>query len=150
MPTRSSAETARLQVRYLGSGPVIWSGGRRNFGLQDADEGLHPGVPFDGGETFYLMLTVRTGSGGGPVLSGPFAHGPPGGRFLYLGWRNDTGAYARRLKLSLAGIDRDLLDAAADRGEPLCALVDDRAPKATRTGVNVGGNHPVLWALPEG
>jgi hypothetical protein len=147
MPTRSSGETVALRIRYLGTGPVVWSGGRENSGLQDRDEGLHPGTPVDGGETFDLELAVTSGTGGRPVLSGSFAHGPPTARFLYLGWRNDSGAYARRLKLSLADIQWDEIRRAAGRGQPLVALVDDRAPRVTRGGVNIGGAHPVVWDL---
>jgi len=150
MPTRSSGETVHLRVRYLGSGPVVWTGERANSGLQDGDEVLHQGTPFDGGETFDLALVARPGSGGGPVLSGPFAHGPPAGRFLYLSWRNSTGPYARRLKLSLEGIGWDLIRTSAERGEPLVALVDDRAPRVTRGGVNIGGAHPVVWGRGDG
>ncbi len=150
MPTRSSGETVALRIRYLGAGPVVWSGGRENSGLQDRDEGLHPGPPFAGGETFDLELAVTSGTGGRPVLSGPSAHGPPTARFLYLSWRNDTGAYARRLKLSLADICWDEIRRATGRSEPLVALVDDRAPRVTRGGVNIGGAHPVSWGLPDG
>ena len=147
MPTRSSGETVALRIRYLGAGPVVWSGGRENSGLQDRDEGLHPGTPVDGGETFDLELAVTSGTGGRPVLSGAFVHGPPTARFLYLGWRNDSGAYARRLKLSLADIRWDEIRRATGRGQPLVALVDDRAPRVTRGGVNIGGAHPVVWDL---
>ncbi len=150
MPTRSSGETVALRIRYLGAGPVVWSGGLENSGLQDRDEGLHPGTPFAGGETFDLELVVTSGTGGRPVLSGPSAHGPPTARFLYLSWRNDTGAYARRLKLSLADICWDEIRRATGRSEPLVALVDDRAPRVTRGGVNIGGAHPVSWGLPDG
>ena len=150
MPTRSDGTPVALRIRYLWSGPVVWSGERENFGLQDRDEVLHSGTVLDGGETFHLDLQASPGAGGGVVLSGPFAHGSPTGRFLYLSWRDSNGPWARRLKLSLEVIDRDLLDAAADRGVPLCTLVDDRAPKVTRGGVNIGGTYPVVWGVSDG
>jgi len=132
-----------LQICYLGQGPVVWSGSAADFGLQDREGGLHAGTPHPGGRLFELRLEVRRGSDGRPVLSGAFAHGPPSGRFLYLSWRNADGAYARRLKLSLPEIDGAWLGDAGVRS--IVGAVDDCAPRATKTGVNIGGAHPVTW-----
>jgi hypothetical protein len=57
---------------------------------------------------FEITVRARAGVGGAPNFLGPFAHGPAGGRFLYL----DIGTYAgqtgtpwsRRLKIPLVGI----------------------------------------------
>lgn len=66
---------------------------------------LHQGTPGPGSTVvFEFTLQARPRDSGAAVLSGDFAHGPPAGRFLYLGWRNTQGAFAQRLKLPLSGI----------------------------------------------
>ncbi len=135
-----------LRVRYDGAGPVYWNGGPGDFGLQDKSEVLHQGrLEADGSVSFDLSLEVKSGSAEAPVLVGPFAHGPPGGRFLYLGWRNRTGEYAQRLKLPLASIGWDDIRNASSAGKPLVCVLVDKHPRATTTGANIGGTRPVTW-----
>ena len=71
----------------------------------------------------------------GPDLRGPFVHGRPGARFLYLSWLRDPEGMFRRAKLMLDAVPDDVLAAAADTGlkgrvglrmpdgSPLCAAV---------------------------
>lgn len=137
----------RLRVRYDGAGPVYWSGGPSDFGLQDKSGVLHPGEPDqDGGVSFELSLEVKLSRSEAPVFAGPFAHGPPAGRFLYLGWRNREGGFAQRLKIPLGSIGwEEARHALGARTELVCVLVD-RNPKATSTGANIGGTRQVTWA----
>ena len=90
---------------------------------------------------FEFTARVKEGKDGQPVLLGPFVHGPPGERFVYL----DIGTYAgqtdtpwsRRLKIPLRGITWDVVKQAsraaqclethvagkAKDGSPSCATV---------------------------
>jgi hypothetical protein len=146
------SETSRIafEVIYDGVGPVFWSGGADSFGLQDAAEVLHGGEPHpDGGVAFRFSLEVKTGRAGAPVFVGPFAHGPPANRFLYLGWRNSSGAFAQRLILPLASIGWDLIRQALASSEPLVCRLVDKEPRATKTGANIGGTRRVAWEVRE-
>jgi hypothetical protein len=70
----------------------------------------------------------------GPHLRGPFVHGRPGGRFLYLSWQHESTMF-RRAKLMLDALPPDLLTDAGGAGlrarfrltmpdgSPLCAAV---------------------------
>jgi hypothetical protein len=137
-----------LRVTYDGVGPVFWNGGPDHFGLQDASEILHRGeVGADGAVTFAFSLEVKTGRAGPPVFVGPFAHGPPAKRFLYLGWRNRDGAFAQRLLLPLGPIGWDLVRQALSSGDPLVCRLVDKEPRATKTGANIGGTRHVDWEV---
>ena len=141
-------DAVRLQVVYDGAGPVYWDGGADAFGLQDKAEVLHPGTPCAGGAAaFDFTLRVKAVDAGGVVLVGDFAHGPPAGRFLYLGWRNAAGNFAQRLKLPLSTITPDQVRQAVTDGKLLTATLVDRHPKATSTGANIGGTRAVVWTL---
>src|SRR5471030_358270 len=95
-------ERVRLRLIYRGAGPVFWSGGPSEFGVQDKDERLLLGETAPGGGLMFdLALEVKPEGAGAPVFLGPFAQGPANKRFLYLSWRNRTGEYAQRLKLPL-------------------------------------------------
>jgi len=66
---------------------------------------------------FEFNARVKEGKDGQPVLLGPFVHGPPQERFVYL----DIGTYAgqtdtpwsRRLKIPLRGITWDMVKQAS-------------------------------------
>jgi hypothetical protein len=70
----------------------------------------------------------------GPDLRGPYVHGRPGERFLYLCWLR-SGVMFRRAKLMLGTVPDELLRAAAETGlqgrvrlampdgSPVCAAV---------------------------
>ena len=138
----------KLSLIYDGLGPVFWTGGPELFGVQDRGEALGPGRSIaDGTLIFDLSLQVTGAPPKPPVLSGAFAHGPPGDRFLYLSWSNREGHYAQRLKLPLSPIGWDLIAAAQAENRPLVATLEDKAPKATKTGANIGGTRPVTWRL---
>lgn len=133
-----------LRLIYHGAGPARWSGGPGDFGVQDKAGALHHATArADGGMQFDLALEVKSRGAGAPVFLGPFAHGPPDGRFLYLSWREPRGGYAQRFKLPLGAITwRDIL-AAGD--QPLQGDLFDRQARATSTGVNIGGARAVVW-----
>ncbi len=142
--------TARIDLRltYDGVGPVFWSGDAGAFGLQDKSEVLHPGEPEpDGGVSFAFSLQVKPGRTDAPVFVGPFAHGPPGKRFLYLGWRNRDGAFAQRLIVPLGSIGWDHVRQALEAGAPLVCRLVDKHPRATATGANIGGTRHVEWRV---
>jgi hypothetical protein len=80
---------------------------------------------------WHLEARLVDGSG----LRGPYVHGRPGGRFLYLSWLRGPEGMFRRAKLMLDAVPDDVLAAAADAGlmgrvrlqmpdgSPLCAAV---------------------------
>jgi len=145
---RNPSQRLSLKVTYRGKGPVKWSGGPLDFGVQDKNETLHAGrVGVGDSLTFEIEADVTFGEDGAPVLSGPFVHGPKSGRFLYLSWRNATGEYAQRFKLSVANLDPAAVQRALASGRPLAGELVDFSPKITSTGANIGGSRPIDWAI---
>ena len=142
-------ERVRLRLIYRGKGPVFWSGGLAEFGVQDKEEGLLLGKAGpDGGLIFDLVLEVKPAGLGAPVFVGPFTHGPASKRFLYLSWRNLTGEYAQRLILPLGAITWNDIRAAQAMNRPLVGELIDLNPRATSTGANIGGTRPITWRPP--
>jgi hypothetical protein len=76
------------------------------FGAQDKAGALHPGtVEPDGAVRFVLRIVARAGATGGVDFAGPFVHGVPRDRFLYLGYRPvGERVWARRWKVPLATV----------------------------------------------
>jgi len=148
MPKHPS-EPIWLRLVYRGARPVYWNGGPEHFGVQDKAEALQRGeIGPDGGVRFDLRVEVKPEEAGAPVFVGPFAHGPAGGRFLYLSWRNREGAYAQRFKLPLGSIVWADIHAARQADQPLLGEVIDLQPRATSTGANIGGSRPIVWKPP--
>jgi len=140
-------EAVRLRVVYRGGQLPGWRGGAEDFGVQDKSNGLSPGVAGDGGAVIFdLLVELKPGDAAAPVFVGPLAHGPPSKRFLYLSWRNASGAYARRLKLPLGSIAWTDIAAARRADQPLVAELVDQ-PKLTSTGAHIGGARAVVWAV---
>jgi hypothetical protein len=93
--------------------PLEHEGHPCEFGVQDANQILHPGDALpDGALRFACEATVKRRKDGTPDLGGRFVHGPGGARFLYLGWRV-IGApnWIRRYKIPLAPLSWELLEA---------------------------------------
>jgi hypothetical protein len=135
-----------LRLIYQGGPPVHWTGGPREFGLQDKDNVLLAGQPVaDGGVAFDFTVEVKGGSNAVPVLLGRFTHGAPAQRFLYLAWRNANGAYALRFKVPLTSITKDHVDDALQSGRALVGLLVVAEQRATTTGANIGGTRQVDW-----
>jgi hypothetical protein len=87
----------------------------------------------------------RPGRDGGLDQFGPYVHGRPGKRFVYLSWGDvgDDGSFDmfRRIKLWLSQVDATTLEAAAQPGRCLEAhlrLTDECG------GPRCGGLHPAL------
>jgi hypothetical protein len=83
----------------------------------------------------FSVEAVSNGRDSLPVLRGPFVHGPPHERFLYV----DIGTYAgqagsswsRRLKIPLSGITSDVIERMAEH--PL-AVLEARVPGTSKDG----------------
>ena len=108
------------------------------FGLQDSKGEVHPGRPLD--ETthrrrFEVAVRVKgDGEGGPPVFSGPFCHGSPASRFLYLSWKRQgihAAPWAWRIKIPLSGIGWPMIQEANGPGLWIEADVTGRRPHAT-------------------
>jgi hypothetical protein len=100
---------------------------------------------FKSGQSISFDFTVRAVCADGetdPVLRGPFAQGPPDGRFVYVNSGTCAGqadsCWTRRAKVPLTGITRELVERASARpnmvlegiiqgtgrdGGPACATV---------------------------
>ncbi|MEU6189624.1 DUF5990 family protein [Nocardia sp. NPDC047038] len=71
-------------------------------GLQDKSGELTSGERDGEGVRYAAKLDVRAGREGDPDFSGPFVHGTPGQRFLYLSTPNPDGSgWLRRCKIML-------------------------------------------------
>jgi len=99
---------------------------------------------------FDVDIQLRSGRDGHLEPSGPFVHGRPGERFVYLSWGNvrEDGSFEmfRRIKLWLRGLDPAMLDRAAQSDHALqveLALTDGRG------GPRCGGLKPdaVAWSV---
>jgi hypothetical protein len=144
----ASASRLGFRVIYDGLGPVYWDRDPGQFGIQDASGALYPGdLDADGCISFAFSLAVKPGRADAPVFSGPFAHGPPAKRFLYLGWRNRNAAFAQRVSLPLTSIGWEQVRQAQALGAALVCRLVDKHPRATTTGANIGGTRPVVWRV---
>jgi hypothetical protein len=102
--------------------------------------------PADGGRPRWAIdVEVRDGD-----LRGPYVHGRPGARFLYLSWQTAATGRFRRAKLMLDAVPAEVIEAARETalraevsmsmsdGGPVCAAV--RPPAITwRAGVTRAG-----------
>lgn len=103
---------------------------------------LPPSRASDAEVAFELGVRVGTRGDGAPNFLGPFAHGTPADRFLYVNWGTSAGQWGspwtRRAKVKLAGIGWDVVEETLKRpgaalearirgtgrdGSPCCATV---------------------------
>ncbi len=119
----------RLRLRLTCADPplALYRDQAVEFGLQDRDGHLTPGVVLPGGALLFVFeVQAEVRSDGSVHPGGRFVHGPPGGRFLYLGLRPPGGAWIKRIKVPLAPIDAALLRAAGD-GALAATVAGDRS-----------------------
>ncbi len=132
----------RLRLIHDGKQPGPALAEALRFGLQDAKDVVHPGTPLSGEvQRFDLTLELRGDEGAAPVFSGPFAHGPPAARFLYLSWkreRENPAPWGWRIKIPLAGIAWSDIKAAEQPGHCLTATVIGRRPHTSA---------PIAWRV---
>ena len=141
------ATTIPLRLVYRGGPPVHWTDDAARFGVQDrAERLLAPIAHADGAQVFDFSVECRIGADGVADFAGAFVHGPRGGRFVYLSWRNSNGAYAQRFKLPLATITAERIAQAHAAARPIEATLVIEQQRATTAGSNVGGTRPVNWA----
>ena len=114
------------------------------FRVQEGRDGLLPPAHEDPGALSFdfALRAVEGGGDGAPVFRGPFAQGRPADRFVYVTSGTRAGqagsCWARRAKVPLAGITREMVLAARARpgvvleariagtardGGPACATV---------------------------
>ncbi len=98
------------------------------LGIQRGDTVIED-VPGDAdGVTFSVPLRVRPNPRSGQAnFLGPFAHGTPDERFLYLCWGERNGEEwenFRRAKVPLKHIDWDRLQRPLETGEPIEMTLD--------------------------
>lgn len=111
------------------------------FGLQKGGgnnyETVQKQLSADKNLLFTVVVNLKTGKDGGPDFSGPFVHGKPGERFIYLDIGTLAGqtdsVWTRRLKVPLRDITWEMVNAhhalstivpgTAKDGGPNCATV---------------------------
>lgn len=94
------------------------------FGLQDKQGAVYPGqVQTDGSAHYELEVRAKWNpKTRGPNFLGPYVHGTPEARFLYLSWgyQNETeGRWLKRLKVHLASITWEQIEAVAQMEDGL-------------------------------
>jgi hypothetical protein len=95
--------------------PATIDGRPAEFGLQNRRGELFPGTPQENNAlAFIVSVTIGQPVEGRPLdVAGPFVHGTPGGRFLYLSYREaGASAWVRRTKVPLTGLAWEQIEAA--------------------------------------
>ncbi len=108
----------------------VRDGEATEFGLQDKGGVVHAAERASKTRSVFACgLAVGSGPGT-PTLGGPFAHGPPSGRFLYLSWRHIGGAgWIERIKIPLS-MSANQISTALRTGQTLETDVTGRRPHA--------------------
>ena len=103
-----------------------------HFGLQDLKGEVHPGHPGKGSVLWFdFFVEFKDRRNEPPVFSGPFCHGPPKARFLYLSWKREgthAAPWAWRIKIPLSGISWTSLQEADASDRCIQADVTNRRP----------------------
>jgi hypothetical protein len=109
--------------------------GKLDVGIQDKAQAVHAGrKQKDGSTSFGCALEAgRDESTGKPSFRGPFVHGTPEARFLYLSWKRrgaSSSPWYWRVKVPLSGISwKDVTSVKPN--ESLEADITGRRPHAT-------------------
>jgi hypothetical protein len=111
-----------------------------DVGLQDKDQNVHAGDrKRDGSTAFECVVQVKEKGNGAIDFIGPFVHGTPSARFIYLSWKRVAPATAalwvQRVKIPLAFTAADLGDTAAIRAD-----ITGRRPHASEA---------IAWTMSE-
>ncbi|KVL13194.1 DUF5990 family protein [Burkholderia ubonensis] len=108
-------------------------------GIQDKNQDVHEGArKRDGSVEFTCEIHVRDKGAGNLDFAGPFVHGTPAARFVYLSWKRTVAAAApwvQRVKIPLVFKAADLATALAIRAD-----ITGRRPHATE---------PIVWTITE-
>jgi hypothetical protein len=125
MPSRQRGDSPlTLTLVCHDAPPTEHDGQAMEFGAQDKAGTLHSGSSATGRTVrFSLSVTARVGADGSTLdFAGPFIHGPPAGRFCYLGYRPlGSTAWTRRWKIPLVAITSAQVAAAQAAGRALVA-----------------------------
>ncbi len=127
-----------VRVRVVAIDPPFEAEHGMVFGMQRG-RSIHAPLPADRTAAFEFEIEVGPGRSGRLDFRGPFVHGRPGDRFLYLWWGpagTEQGAPLARAKLKLGQVATDLLDRCRDDGSVLVAelmATDDRGRPASGT-----------------
>jgi len=137
IPTEARLVRLRLVVT---SGPTVDS--HTVFGLQEKSGAVVEGRGGpDGSRVFECEVRAVPSAGTAqPNFLGPFTHGTPKSRHLYLshGTRESGTAWVKRIKVPLASITWAMIDQAHDGA--LETDVDGRAAATVRVTWRIGGN----------
>ena len=114
--TDTVAETRSVQLRLICATPPpsLHEGEPAMFGLQDKQRSLDIGQGRPDGSVAYEFVVQAKLQADLPRFSGQYTHGTAQDPFLYLSWRRGDvpGDWIKRLKISLAGITWDQIEAA--------------------------------------
>jgi len=126
MPTTRPNDLALTVVLICQDAPPLEREGRAmEFGAQDKAGVLHPGLPEgERAVRFALGVVARPAAHGGVDFAGPFVHGVPQDRFLYLGYRRlSETTWTRRWKIPLAALTWSQVLAAHEGGKEIMGRV---------------------------
>ena len=123
MPGASPEPRATITLRIVGhSLPGLDAANRHNLhiGVQRAAEAIDL-VPANAPTaSFTIPVRLETDTESRRDFRGPFVHGKPGARFLYLVWGDlaEDGSFdmVQRLKIGLSGLDDTVIAAARQPG----------------------------------
>lgn len=120
--------TVHLRITCLDRPPDRIGGSPVEFGLQDKKGALTSGIDCGDDAVAFDLTIESTPTGGSPPVRfrGPFVQGTPTTPFLYLSLREvaaPPNTWIKRLKISLAGIGSDLVDAVSEPNSKLSATV---------------------------
>jgi len=119
--------TIHLRLICVNPPPLELEGAPAEFGLQDKDGHLLAGAPRGNDALVYDFSVDVLLDGKFPNFLGPYTHGTPLGRFLYLSYRRaSSGDWIKRLKIRLGSITRDQVEAALQAGRVIEGTVDGR------------------------
>ena len=106
-------------------------------GIQDKNQDVHEGArKRDGPVEFKCEVQARDAGGGKLDFAGPFVHGKPGARFLYLSWKRADSSdvlWFQRVKVPLALTAAELGAASAIQAD-----ITGRRPHTTE---------PIAWTV---
>jgi hypothetical protein len=134
-PTKSI--TLRLVCKSMPETPT--TEGELDIGIQDKAQTVHTGQKAKDGSVYFECAVEAKMDNTGLDFRGPFVHGTPQSRFLYLSWKRRAGSPAPwywRVKIPLAGITQNAVSSLKS-SETLLADITGRRPHAT---------DPITWS----